>query len=123
MKPPKVYKTNIVSPTALCLPFQSGRRWVDLTAIVRLEGVGNYTTCVFADGSALLVALTLRCLQDRIPAGLFVRTHRKHLINRAHVARVQSRRYVVQLTNGDRVDIARRRVGAFAREMRVAVNS
>ena len=118
MKPPKTYKTNILSPTALWLPFQRGRRWVNLTEIVRLEGVGNYTTCVFADGSALLVALTLRCLQDRIPAGLFVRPHKKHLVNRAHVASVQTRTFAVQLTNGERVEIARRRVGEFAREMR-----
>ena len=99
MKPPKVYKTNFLSPTALWLPFHAGRRWVNLTEIIRLEGVGNYTTCVFADGSALLVALTLRCLQDRIPAGLFVRPHKEHLVNRAHVASVQPRTYAVQLTN------------------------
>jgi two-component system, LytTR family, response regulator len=117
MKPPKTYKTNILSPTALWLPFQRGRRWVDLHTIVRLEGVGNYTSCIFADGSALLVALTLRCLQDRIPAGLFVRPHKKHLVNRAHVASVQPRTYAVQLTNGDRVEIARRRVEKFKREM------
>lgn len=119
MKPPKTYKTNILSPTALWLPFQNGRRWVDLRAIIRLEGAGNYTTCVFADGSALLVALTLRCLQDRIPAGLFVRPHKKHLLNRAHVTSVQASTFAVQLTNGDSVEIARRRVGAFKREMRV----
>lgn len=118
MKPPKIYKTNFVSLTALWLPFQNGRRWVDLAWIIRLEGVGNYTNCVFADGSALLVALTLRRLQDRIPAGLFVRPHKKHLINRVHVASIHTRRYAVRLTNGDSVEIARRRVEEFKREMR-----
>jgi DNA-binding LytR/AlgR family response regulator len=118
MKPPKTYKTEMLSPTALLLPFQSGRRWVGLQEIVRLEGVGNYTTCYFADGSVLLVALTIRCLQDRIPAGVFVRPHKKHLVNRLHVASVQASTFAVQLTNGDKVDIARRRVGEFKREMR-----
>ena len=119
MKPSKAYqyKTAMLSPTALLLPFQAGRRWVSLDQIIRLEGEGNYTTCVFADGSALMVALTIKRLQDRIPAGLFVRPHKKHLLNRAHVADVSTNTFIVSLDNGDKVDIARRRVSAFKREM------
>jgi two-component system, LytTR family, response regulator len=119
MKPAKTYKTNIISPTALWLPFQSGRRWVNLHQIVRLEGVGNYTTCIFADGTELLVALTLRCLQDRIPPGAFVRPHKKHLLNRTYVTSVHPAQFAVCLSNGDSVEIARRRVGSFRREMRL----
>ncbi|MBC7569387.1 MAG: LytTR family transcriptional regulator [Spirosoma sp.] len=118
MKPPKVYKRNILSPTALLLPFEKGHRWINLDEIIRLEGIGNYTSCIFADGSALLVALTIRRLQDRIPAGLFVRPHKKHLLNRAYVAGVHPNMGAVSLTNGDRVAMARRRAIAFRQDMK-----
>lgn len=65
MKPPKEYKTDFLSPTALLLPFQRGRQWVNFDQIIRLEGIGNYTTCLFADGTELLVALTLRRLVEQ----------------------------------------------------------
>ncbi len=120
MKPPKEYKTNFLSPTALLRPFQKGREWVSLDQIIRLEGIGNYTTCLFADGTKLLVALTLRRLADRLPAGLFVRPHKKHLINRAFVTRVYTHRSAVQLINGEQVAIARRRVDQFRAEMQSA---
>lgn len=106
-------KPRTLSPTALYLPFQAGQRWVDFRQIVRLEGVGNYTNCVFADGSQLLVALTLKCLQERIPSGLFLRSHRKHLINRTHVTTVHRPTSAVLLTNGERLSIARRRLDYF----------
>jgi DNA-binding LytR/AlgR family response regulator len=117
MKPPKTYKRNLLSETALRLPFQEGGRWVSFDQIVRLEGVGNYTSCVFAGGSALLVALTLRRLADRIPAGAFVRPHRKHLVNRAFIVRIRRDDPVVQLTNGERLEIARRRIWQLRREL------
>lgn len=118
MKPPKVYKTDFLSPTALLLPFQKGRAWVSFDQIIRLEGIGNYTTCIFTDGTELLVALTLRRLADRLPEGAFVRPHKKHIVNRAHVARVYAHRSAVQLTNGEQVTIARRRAEQFRTEMR-----
>ena len=84
--------------------------------IVRLEGIGNYTTCVFADGTRLLVALTIKRLNDRIPPGAFLRLHRKHLVNRGYVAASQPDEYWLRLTNGDMVAIARRRAGLVSRE-------
>jgi DNA-binding LytR/AlgR family response regulator len=116
MKLPKTYKSEVTSPTALLLPFQYGRRWVGFQHIVRLEGIGNYTSCVFSDGSALLVALSLRHLQDRLPADGFVRAHRKHLLNRDYIARVSPAKFAIWLTNGDCIEIARRRVAEFRDE-------
>jgi len=117
MTPPKVYKTDFLSPTALLLPFQKGRRWVSFDQIIRLEGIGNYTSCIFADGSELLVALTLRRLADRLPEGVFVRSHKKHIVNRTHIASIHPLRFSVKLTNSDRVELARRRIGTFKSEM------
>jgi two-component system, LytTR family, response regulator len=108
--------TILSSAEALLLPFRGSRRWVAFSQIVRLEGIGNYTTCVFADGSRLLVALTLKRLHDRMPPGAFLRLHRKHLVNRGYVATNQPDEYWLRLTNGDRVAVARRRAETVLRE-------
>jgi two-component system, LytTR family, response regulator len=108
-------------PEALLLPFQSGRRWVGLQQIIRLEGNGNYTTLFFTDGSHLMVALTLKRLLKRIPDGTFVRPHRKHLINRAFIVGVHASTFTIDLSNGDSVCIARRRASAFRQDIQPAV--
>ncbi len=111
------YKTRKYLQEALRLPFNEGHRWVDLCQIVRLEGIGNYTTFFFADGSTLLVALTLKRLHNRLPLGSFVRLHRKHLVNRTHVASIQPVLLTVRLTNGDSLKIARRRAEEIRQTM------
>ncbi len=108
-------------PEALLLPFQSGRRWVGIQQIVRLEGDGNYTTLFFTDGSHLMVALTLKRLLKRVPAGTFVRPHRKHLVNRSFIVGVHASTSSLDLSNGDSVVIARRRALAFQKEMKTAI--
>ncbi len=113
------YTTLLSSATALLLPFRGCRRWVAFSQIVRLEGIGNYTTCVFADGSRLLVALTIKRLHDRMPPGAFLRLHRKHLVNRVYVAVSQPDEYWLRLTNGDRVAVARRRAEMVSRSRSV----
>lgn len=109
-------------PDALLLPFNLSRRWVSLQQIVRLESVGNYTQFFFADGSRLMVALTLKRLQNRLPPGQFTRLHRKHVINWAFVAHIRLRDSVVRLTTGDEISIARRRVASLKREVRSTKN-
>lgn len=102
----------------LWLPFSSGRRWVLLSQILRLEGMGNYTTCYFLDGSELLMALSLKVFAGRVPAGSLVRSHRKHLLNRHYIEAVSAVQLQVLLTNGERVPVARRRVTAFRKAWR-----
>jgi two-component system, LytTR family, response regulator len=103
--------------SSLRLPFSSHRRWIDLAHIVRLEGEGNYTTCVFSDGSYLMVAVTLKRLANRLPDGQFVRLHRKHLVNRQFVKALGPGKTSLHLTNGDHVAISRRRVGTVVQEL------
>jgi two-component system, LytTR family, response regulator len=107
-------------PDGLVLPFPTGRRWVSLQQIIRLEGDGNYTTFFFADGSRLMVALTIKRLLARVPADKFIRIHRKHLINRAFVAGIQEGSFSIDLSNGDSISIARRRVTALRQEIGVS---
>jgi two-component system, LytTR family, response regulator len=112
-------KQPLARPDALLLPFLAGRRWVNVEQIVRLESEGNYTVFFFADGSRLLMAATLKRLMARIPADQFVRLHRKHLVNRTFITAIRPDDFAVDLSNGDAVSIARRRVSTMKRETKV----
>jgi DNA-binding LytR/AlgR family response regulator len=104
-----------INASGLILPFPKGRKAVPIHTIVRLEGDCNYTTFWFADGSHLFVAVTLKKLAPRLPAGLFHRVHRKHLVNRAYIQTLDAPRLQLNLTTGEQIDVARRRL-AVARE-------
>lgn len=60
---------------------------VDVDAIVRLETDGDYTAVVTAD-RRFLVAVALGTLHERIRRADFVRVHRQHVVNLAHVSRL-----------------------------------
>ncbi len=102
----------------LYLPFLVGRRWVPLARVIRLEGIGNYTRVFFTNGSDLLVALTLKVLEDRLPAETMMRPHRKHLLNWQYVQAVHPILKEVTLYNGERFSLARRRVGEISKAYR-----
>jgi two-component system LytT family response regulator len=59
---------------------------IPVEQIVRLEADGDYTAVV-ANGRRHLIGMTLTALHDRIGRADFVRVHRQHVINLAHVAR------------------------------------
>ena len=61
----------------LTLPFWGCRKKMPMHRIVRLEGEGNYTLFHFADGSQLIVSLTLKKMESRLSSKVFVRPAQK----------------------------------------------
>jgi DNA-binding LytR/AlgR family response regulator len=103
-------RRRAISEAGLILPFPKGRKAVSPLLIVRLEGDVNYTTFWFADGTYLIVAVTLKRLTPRLPADLFFRVHRKHVVNRAYIQTLDARRLQLNLTTGEQIEVARRRL-------------
>lgn len=103
----------------LNLPFWGCRKLMPMHRIVRLEGDGNYTHLFFDDNSCLLVALTLKRIESRLPANVFVRSHRKNLINLLYLHEISPNRqpFVVSLSNGDCVEVSRRKATQFYRQI------
>lgn len=109
----------------LTLPFWRFRRKMPAHRIVRLEGEGNYTLFHFADGSQLMVSLTLKKMQSRLPANVFVRLHKKNIINLMYLNEIHPDRVStgksqlsVSLLNGDRVEVSRRKASEFIQQVR-----
>ncbi|QKZ15886.1 LytTR family transcriptional regulator [Spirosoma sp. KUDC1026] len=104
----------------LVLPFWGYRKKMPMHQIVRLEGEGNYTVFHFADGTQLMVSLTLKKLESRLSPKVFVRPHKKNIINLLYLESINPDRQQlsVSLLNGDRVDVSRRKATAFMQHLR-----
>jgi len=104
----------------LVLPFWGYRKKMPMHQIVRLEGEGNYTIFHFADGTQLMVSLTLKKLEARLSPKVFVRPHKKNIINLLYLDSIHPDRQQlsVSLLNGDRVDVSRRKATAFMQQLR-----
>ncbi len=82
---------------------------VSVSEIVRLEADGDYTAVVTAT-RRLPVAVPPGTLHDRIRRADFVRVHRQHVVNLAHVARLlphHAGRFLIEFRSGGSVVASR----------------
>ena len=82
-----------------------GAQVVAADEIDRVEVEGDHLR-VHLPGRTLLVRETLSSLQQRLPAGMFVRVHRSHLVNAARVRELRpwfGGDYVVVLADGTKI--------------------
>jgi len=83
--------------------------------IIRIEAKSNYCKIYFTDQRAVLVvSKVLHLVQANLPADMFVRVHRSHLVNRLFIKSVSgTHTKTVELTNGELVAVSRRRHAVF----------
>ncbi|GAB1450761.1 hypothetical protein MASR2M47_08170 [Draconibacterium sp.] len=77
---------------------------------LRCQGEGNYSHIYLEGNKHLLVAKTLVEFEDLLKEYSFVRVHKTHLVNLKHIiAYEKTDGGILQLSNGDKVPISRRR--------------
>ncbi len=92
------------------LPTADRIEFVDVKTIIHCKGEGNYTHIYLEDGRHLFVAKTLVEFEELLTEYSFVRTHKTHLVNLKHItAYLKTDGGMLQLSNGDKVAISRRR--------------
>ena len=116
------YVEQIASQFALpdlTLPFWGYRKKMPMHRIVRLEGEGNYTVFHFADGTRLMVSLTLKKIESRLSSKVFVRSHKRNIINLLYLEGIHPdhQQLMVSLVNGDRVEVSRRKASEFIKQV------
>jgi two-component system response regulator LytT len=103
-------------PAGASLAVRSAGR-IDLAAfadVVALSGADDYVEVVLADGRRFLHDTRLQELDRRLPPG-FVRVHRSHIINVAHVKALRmlpNRRRVLVLSGDTAIPVSRSRTKA-----------
>jgi two-component system, LytTR family, response regulator len=83
------------------------------TNIIRVEALKNYCKIYFKNNQhTLVLSITLIRVQERLPAEMFVRVHRSHLINKLHIKYLKKQpARVIEINNGEYIPISRRKVG------------
>ncbi len=92
----------------ILIPTSKGPKAVPEENIIRIEASSNYCKIFIINDRPLVVAKVLHWFQDNLPADMFCRIHRTHIINRMYVNEVIESS-TVKLTNGDIIQISRRR--------------
>ncbi len=88
---------------------------IDPSEIIWIKAESNYSTIHFTDRPKLLVAKTLKEFDEQLTPHQFFRMHSGSLINLMHVKLFHSTggEDYVQMINGDKVELARRRKQDF----------
>jgi DNA-binding LytR/AlgR family response regulator len=90
-----------------------GCQRVPANEVVMFQAVVNYTIVHFANGKKLLVASTMKELEERLKAQSFYRIHKRYMVNMGWVERFCRHDNIIYLSNNQHIEVARRRLPSF----------
>ena len=100
--------------TKIPLPTQDGILFVDAQNIVHCESSSNYCRIHFTNHTKLLIAKTLKEVEELLKDFRFYRVHHSHLINMQHIARyVKADGGYIEMSDGSNVAISRQKKDEF----------
>jgi two-component system, LytTR family, response regulator len=88
-----------------------GTEFINTDSIIRIEAQSNYSKFYFDNGKTLLVAKVLCLFEHELPIATFIRTHRKHLVNKNFIKGYKDGK--IMLINLQKIDVARRKKVQF----------
>jgi two-component system, LytTR family, response regulator len=98
----------------IAIPSVDGLMMLKPEQIIRCESSSNYTTVFLTDKPKVVVAKTLKELEDVLTGFGFYRIHHSHLVNLTHVqAFVRNDGGYVTMTDGAHITVARNRRTGF----------
>jgi DNA-binding LytR/AlgR family response regulator len=91
-----------------------------INELIALQSEENYTWLHWRTGEQLLLPRTLKYVEERLPAGRFIRLSRDYAVNVDYIERVDYHNYTqmqVWLFSGVCVQVARRRIGLVCEQL------
>jgi hypothetical protein len=107
---PSALPAEPARPEALLVSKGADQCLVAVNRIQRASAAGNYVE-IHADGQAYLTRSTLSQVEERLPAGSFVRIHRSHVVRIEQIGRIRIQRSgsgTVTLRDGGTLPISKR---------------
>ncbi|MBN8676456.1 MAG: response regulator transcription factor [Chitinophagales bacterium] len=92
----------------LALADTSEVKYVQLDEIIRLQAESNYTHIFLAGNKVFVSAKTLKDYDELLKGHHFLRVHKSHLVNPAHIDSYD-RSGMLQMSDGSKVEVARRK--------------
>jgi two-component system, LytTR family, response regulator len=92
----------------LALAGVSEIKYVEMQEIVRLQAESNYTRIFLSGNKVFVSAKTLKEYDELLQAYHFLRVHKSHLVNPAHISSYD-RVGVLNMSDGSKVEVSRRK--------------
>lgn len=87
-----------------------GTRYLDLDNIIQIEGNGAYSNVHLRDGAVVVVSKNIGHFEEELKSSGFIRCHRSHLVNTAHITGwIKRGGSKLRLSNGTTVLVSRAR--------------
>ena len=115
-------KDETSSHQSVTIPVKSGRQTVFLRSeqIIWAEAMDNYV-CIHTLDANFTERRTLASLETELPANMFMRTHRRALVNLRHATAIEKEAggsYFVHLANDLQAPLSRTKVKTFEQSMK-----
>jgi len=97
-------------------------QFISYEKIIRLEACSNYTKIYITDSAKpILTSRTLKFYFNQLDSQTFLRPHQSHLVNKNFIEKLSSNMgWIIVLSNGERISIARRKVKAIRNRLQLA---
>jgi len=101
---------SIIQANRLLLPTCKGMEVINVSSIVRIEAISNYSKLYFTNGKTLVVARLLKWFEEILMTVHFIRVHRTHLVNKLFIHQyIKGEGDKIKLSTGDWIDVSRRK--------------
>lgn len=97
----------------LMVPTKEGMIFLIIKDIVRLQSESNYTLFILKENKKVLVSKTLKSFENKLKPLNFMRIHQSHLINLAHIKKIDHRDNFVLMSDNGQVEISKRKKKEF----------
>jgi two-component system, LytTR family, response regulator len=105
-----MYKNISCNQAIFLLKTSRGTEVIDLSMLVRIEAISNYSKLFFCNGRTLVVAKVLAYFEHKLIGYGFARPHRSHIVN---IQYITSCTYcgagLVTLDNNEQIAVSKRK--------------
>ena len=102
----------------IAISSMDGLLFFNITDIVHLEAISNYTSIYFINHPKLIASRTLKDFEDLLPADIFFRTHHSFIVNLNYIKRyIKGDGGQIEMENGTYIDVSRRKKEDFLKVM------
>lgn len=102
----------------IAISSMDGLLFFNITDIVHLEAISNYTSIYFINHPKLIASRTLKDFEDLLPPDIFFRTHHSYLVNLNYIKRyIKGDGGQIEMLDGTYIDVSRRKKKDFLKEM------
>ncbi|MFA8434732.1 MAG: LytR/AlgR family response regulator transcription factor [Marinifilaceae bacterium] len=105
------------STKRIAFPTHQGIEFINWDQIIRVEADRSYASLHMKENESILVSKSLREVEDLLPSDQFFRPHKSHLIRIDLVRRYLRTESLIEMEDGSRVELSRRRKDAFLEVM------